>query len=168
MKKLEQEIDTDFDSKYQYYHFYADHLLYSLGQIGNRFIATDKDRGLNLERKNANCINFEFTQEKYPILSDKSGRNTIEHIDEHNQSIIKNEKGVGGFNLIDFDTDNSLIDVFTTRRKTHPYTLDLINQKIMIMRKGNEIDIGLYDLKQELLNLYDKVIYFRETLKNVF
>ena len=68
LKKLEQEIDTDFDSKYQYYHFYVDHLLYSLGQIGNRFIATDKDRGLNLERKNANCINFEFTQEKYPIL----------------------------------------------------------------------------------------------------
>ena len=109
--KLRCFSENSFDNKYQYYHFYTDHLLYSLGQIANRFIVNDKDKGVVLERKKANCRDFEFNAEKYPNLSDKTGRNTIEHIDEHNQKIIEKRKGVGGFNLIDNETETDLINM---------------------------------------------------------
>lgn len=168
IEKLHKQFDADFDNKYQYYHYYTDHLLYSLGQIGNRFVVTDYDKGITLERKQANCTNFEFSSDKYPILSDKRGRNTVEHIDEHNQKIIKNENGVGGFNLIDNETENELIEVFKNKRNLHPYTLDLIDNVILIVRQDNEINIKLDELSQELHSLYDRVVYVMQTVKDVF
>lgn len=168
IEKLGGIFDTDFDNKYQYYHYYTDHLLYSLGQIGNRFISTDKDKGINLERKQANCKNFEFSADRYPILSDKKGRNTVEHIDEHNQRVIMNHKGVGGFNLIDADTETELVNVFRNNRELHPYTLDLVNREILIVRQGNEINIKLDELRQELLSLHSRVTYVMNTIKDGF
>ena len=58
-------------NKCQHYHYYSDHLLYSIGQITDRFVVTDKDRGLKLERKEMNCKNYQFLEGDYPLLSDK-------------------------------------------------------------------------------------------------
>lgn len=168
MERIYKGFDGGFDSKYQYYHYYTDHLLFSLGQICNRFVIDEKDQGITLERKQANRNNFEFTEEKYPILSDKRGRNTIEHIDEHDQKIIEKENGVGGFNLIDSETSADLIETFRSKRKTHIYTLDLINGTLLISRKEKKIDISLDEIKKELLALYARVTYVKEFLQKVF
>ncbi len=142
-----------FKNKYQYYHYYCDHLIFSLGQIANRFIIKAEENGLALERKNANIMNFGFNKDKYPILSNKQIRNTIEHIDEHNQKVIGKYHGVGGFNLIDSDTDVEVVNALTANRKYHPYTLDLINKTLMIMRNDNELSLDLEELRNELFAL---------------
>ena len=140
-------------NKCQYYHYYCDHLIFSIGQIANRFDIKGKDEGLVLERKNANICNFAFCKEKYPILSDKRVRNTIEHIDEHNLEIIKKYRGVGGFNLIDSETDEEVVNALTSNRQSHPYTLDLIHKQLLIMRKDRELNLNLEELRNELLSL---------------
>ena len=140
-------------SKYQYYHFYCDHLIFSIGQIANRFDIKDKDEGIVRERKNANICNFAFSKEKYPILSDKRVRNTIEHIDEYNLKIIKKYRGVGGFNLIDSETDKEVVKSLTLHRQSHPYTLDLTNKQLLIMRNDIELNLNLEELQNELLSL---------------
>lgn len=165
--KLMQDFDIAFDSKCQYCHYYTDHLLYSYGQISNRFVITPKDVGLTRERKEANRRNFEFTEVKYPILSDKRARNTIEHIDEHNQPIIEEYRGVGGFNLIEQETPDELVSKLQNRRKNHPYTLDLVRGEIMIVRNGTNIDVNLASLKLELLALYDRVSSVYDTLQEM-
>ena len=144
-------------NKYQYYHYYCDHLIFSIGQIANRFDVKDSDAGLILERKNANIRNFDFSKTKYPILSDKKIRNTIEHIDEHNQKIIKKHCGVGGFNLIDTDTDADVVTALTTNKKIHPYTMDLLKRTLLKMRNDSELTLNLEDLRNELLALQESV-----------
>ena len=167
IKKLKNFEDNDFDNKYQYYHYYTDHILYSVGQISNRFIISNNDKGVNLERKQANRQNFEFNENLYPILSDKTGRNTIEHIDEHDQKVIKKHHGVGGFNLIDFYTDPKLVEIFYNERKTHPYTLDLTKFEILIVRNETNINININDLEKELVKLFEKVSYVLKYLTNI-
>lgn len=157
-----------FRNKCQYYHYYTDHLIYTLGQISSRFVITPKDKGINLERKQANVQNFGFSDDTFPILSDRDVRNTIEHIDEHNQSIIKENKGVGGFNMIDSKTSEESVAFFRNNRLTHPYTLDLLAHEILVVRKGNNVEINLDDLKEELLQLKRKVDYFHDIVYNDF
>lgn len=164
----ESKEQKQFKNKCQYYHYYTDHLIYTLGQISARFVITSKDKGINLERKQANIQNFSFSSDSYPILSDRDARNTIEHIDEHNQKIIKESKGVGGFNLIDSDTSEELVEFFRTNRSTHPYTLDLLTHKILVVRKGKNVEINLDNLKAELLLLKEKVEYFHDIIYNDF
>lgn len=163
------QILVPFENKYQYYHYYVDHLLYSIGQICNRLVITPKDKGVILERKQANIQNFQFTPDNFPILSDKRGRNTIEHIDEHNYKIIEMRDGVGGFNLIDVDTEPSLITHLRDKKETHPYTLDLLSREILIVRNGGEkLAINIDDLKNELLKLRSNVKYFSDMIKSIF
>lgn len=144
-------------NKYQYYHYYCDHLIFSIGQIANRFDVKDDDTRLILERKNANIRNFDFSKDKYPILSNKQIRNTIEHIDEHNQRIIKKYRGVGGFNLIDVDTDPEIVTELTTNRREHPYTLDLTKKELLIMRNDKELKLSFDALYRELIDLQKSV-----------
>ena len=158
IERLLEYQDSSFENEYQYYHYYTDHLLFSIRQIANRFVINEgKDKGIKLERKKANRTNFCFSDELYPILSNKAIGNTIEHIDEHNQSIIKKEQGVGGFNVVFDGLDERIAKAILTKRKVHPYTLDLINRKVLIVRKEKEIDFGLDDLKNELLQLKQRV-----------
>ena len=142
-----------FKNKYQYYHYFCDHLLYSIGQISNRFIITKNDRGVILERKKMNLKNFNFSSDAFPILSDKRARNVIEHIDEYNQKIINRQRGVGGFNLIDESTQEELINILKTTKSIHPYTLNLINKELYIRYKDNDIIISIDNLKCELNQL---------------
>lgn len=159
-----------FENECQYYHYHTDHLLYSIGQISARFLISEKkDKGIVLERKRMNVNNFQFLSDSFPILSDRKCRNTIEHIDEHNQKIIELRKGVGGFNLINNNTPPDLIEVLRAQRTTHPYTLDLLNREILIVRGGEELlSINLDGLKEELLKLRSNIKYFKEISSDPF
>lgn len=150
----------EWENRCAYYHYYTDHLLYSLGQISNRFLPHPSDNDLEKERKAANRNNFQYSENEYPLLSDKRARNTIEHIDEHNQKIISTKLGVGGFNLIDSHTEQTLIDNLRARRDVHPYTLDLLRKEIYIRRDGSDLFISLEQLHKELTTLQDNVKYF--------
>lgn len=164
------QILSVFENECQYYHYHTDHLLYSIGQISTRFFISERtDKGIARERKQVNMKNFQFSPDDFPILSDKRCRNTIEHIDEHNQKIIKVHNGVGGFNLINENTPPDLIEVLRARRATHPYTLDLLNREILIVRNGKELlSIKLDSLKEELLKLRSNIKYFKEISNNPF
>ncbi len=146
-----------FESKYVYYHFYTDHLLFSWGQICSRFIINNRDKAGERERKQNCSHNFQFDETKYPILSDKNARNTIEHLDEYNHYLIQKYDGVGGFNLIDASESDELIDYLRKNRQTHPYTLDLLKNQLYIQRKEGEITIDLIALKNELEQLQHSV-----------
>jgi len=152
--------DNDlFESKAQYYHYYADHLLYSLGQIAERFRESSDPNKLNdyFVRRAANRNNYEFDNNSFPILSNKAFRNTIEHIDEYNIEVIKKHDAVGGFNIIDEDTAKELTDTLRNKRDTHTYTLDLLLKKLYIERNETPLTMQLDDLKQKLLDLKKKV-----------
>ena len=147
----------EWDNRCQYYHFYTDHLLYSIGQIANRFIAKNSDTANDKKRKECNRINYQFTEAAFPILSDKRARNVNEHIDEYNNQIIANHRGVGGFNLIDDKTDTKLVDALRNRKITHPYTLDLLRNELLVRRRDEDLIIPLKDLHAELLALLGNV-----------
>lgn len=155
------EAGTPFGSKYTYYHFYTDHLLFSWGQIASRFVITGHEKGEELERKQSCIHNFSFGDKEYPVLSDKSARNTIEHLDEYNHFIIQKYHGVGGFNLIDSSESQELIEYLRDNRQTHPYTLDLIKKQLYIQRKEDEKTVDLVALNQELVKLQRSVQKFK-------
>lgn len=152
-----ENIDCSaFNNKFQYYHYYCDHLMYSLGQISNRFIINDRnDKGINLERKQMNIKNFFFDKDTFPILSNKQAKNTIEHIDEFNNEIISRNNGVGGFNVIDKETSEEFVNAIDN--DMHIYTLNLVKREILVIRKQEKIVINLDELKNELLTLKEKV-----------
>lgn len=161
IKQLFSECnETDWENRCQYFHYYSDHLLYSIGQIVNRFIISKKDKGLKLERKQQNRNNFCFSDEQFPLLSDKRARNMVEHIDEYNQNIIQEKRGVGGFNLIDNQTDLELIETLRTKRGSHPYTLNLLEKKLLIRWKEDYLDICVDSLEAELISLQKNVKAF--------
>ena len=148
-----------FESKAQYYHYYTDHLLYSLGQIAERFRESKDSNNTNdyFVRRSANRKNYGFDNNNYPIMSNKAFRNTIEHIDEHNIEVIKKQDAVGGFNIIDENTSKELIDTLRNNRDTHTYTLDLLFKQLYIEREGSPLTMLLDDLKQEIVDLKKKV-----------
>ena len=156
--------DPVWENKYTYYHYYTDHLLFSVGMIAKRFIITDKDSDIDLERKKANRQNYQFTEDKYPILSDRRARNTIEHMDEYNHKTITQKQGVGGFNVIDNTTPPELLDALYNRKDVHPYTLDLINRELLIRRNTIDLVIKLDSLKDELKSLHENVRSFADFL----
>ena len=142
--------DSDlFESKAQYYHYYTDHLLYSLGQIAERFRESNNPNSTNdyFVRRSANRINYGFDKNNYPILSNKAFRNTIEHIDEHNIEVIKKHDAVGGFNTIDENTPEERKDTLRNKRNNHTYTLDLLLKRLYIEREDTPLTMNLDDLK---------------------
>ena len=69
------KIDSFNDS----YHYYTDHLLFSIGQITNRFQVNNRDSEKEKERKTLNRGNYQFSEDRFPLLSDKKARNVVEH-----------------------------------------------------------------------------------------
>ena len=156
-----------FENKAQYYHFYVDHLLYSLGQISERFHVVEQPRTYQIEyneRRKQNRINYNFNEVTFPILSNKDYRNTITHIDEYDINVISSYMGVGGFNYIDSETPDSLKETLLSNRYTHIYTLDLLSGNIYITRNDNELTLCIADLRKELNQLHDTVSAFADYL----
>ena len=163
LAKIDSFTDSyEWENRCQYYHYYTDHLLFSIGQIANRFQVTDRDPEKEKNRKNLNWSNYQFSEDRYPLLSDKKARNVVEQIDEYNLKIIESNRGVGGFNLIDANTDSALVDTLRANRHTHPYTLDLLSHELFIRRKNEDITVSLEKLKSELLSLKESVKSFME------
>lgn len=164
-----------WENRCQYYHYYCDHLLFSMGQIANRFLIVEKKKNKGKEKlkkqirkrneqNRKNRANFEFSEESFPILSEKYARNVIEHIDEYNRYIIDKNRGVGGFNLIDEKEDEKMITDLRTRRATHPYTLDLLAGKLLVRYNRKNIDIDLEKLRAELLSLQKNVKWLMDMI----
>ena len=151
-----------WESPCQYYHYYTDHLLFSIGQITNRFQVNNRDSEKEKERKTLNRGNYQFSEDRFPLLSDKKARNVVEHIDEYNLNIIESNRGVGGFNLIDASTESTRVQTLRTNRHTHPYTLDLLSHELFIRRNDENLTISFEKLKSELLTLRKSVKSFME------
>lgn len=151
---------TCFENKAQYYHYYLDHLLYSIGQISERFRVVKnpqkKDVEFN-ERRKINRVNYNFNEATFPILSNKEYRNTIEHIDEHDINVIISQVGVGGFNYIDEETPDNLKDILLSNWHNHIYTLDLLSGNIYITRNGKKLTLCIGKLKNELIKSQNNV-----------
>ncbi len=131
LNKIENESSSDlnlFDNRIQYYRFYLDKVFDSLGKIHSRFTTINKGNPDVLEIKNEyvslNRLNYKFSEDIFPLLSNKKPRNIIEHIDERNLLTIKEHNGVGGFNVIFKDSDTELINSLLNKRMHYPYTLD--------------------------------------------
>lgn len=134
LSNYSQKDDIVYENKAQYYHYYSDHLLYSPGQITERFRLKDnpsKKEKEYYERRKINRDNYQFTDKDFPILSNKDFRNTIEHIDEHNIKVINDHNGAGGFNYIDDETSEKLVDELLSQRHNHIYTLDLRKKRTL-------------------------------------
>lgn len=166
-KKAEQEITGDM-SKVQYYHYYTDHLLFSLGQISNRFVLKKEEKELYKKRKKLNRMNFDFSEEKYPLLSSKRARNVLEHIDERDMDTILEDGSVGGFNLIDIEADEKFVRIITKGRTRYLYSLNLQRNEIWLYDRKNDatIDISLEKLEEELQSLSFSVRCFIDMIKS--
>ncbi len=156
----------EWENRFEYYHYYSDHLLFSMGQIANRLIDKENDNEEKRKRKESNRNNFQFSKDRFPLLSDKRPRNAVEHIDERNLPIIKEHQGVGGFNLIDADVEEQLIVYLREHKDTHPYTLDLLSGALLIRDKEEDLTIDFKELKAELSALQDNVKFFLNMMHN--
>lgn len=166
-KLLEEKKDiSEFDSFPEYCHFYTDHLLYSMGQINNRFFSSNnKSKKKDRVRRSVNMQNYKFSEKEFPILSNKNARNTVEHLEEYNSSIIEQYGGVGGFNVIFPNMQEDVKEVIERRNDIHPYTLNLIENSLYILRNKEHITIDLMALKEELLKLRRNVDEFKRFLE---
>ncbi|MBR7033054.1 MAG: hypothetical protein IKI03_05435 [Clostridia bacterium] len=161
-------VFSEFENKYQYYHYYSDHLLFSLGQIANRFIITRNDSSKMKTMKIMNSKTFIFDSLTYPLLSNKKVRNAVEHIDEHNHNVIEEIGGVGGFNIIDKETNESIIEALKNNKKAHRYTLNLTTGELYVRYMQEEYTISFDGVKRELLTLRKSVKCVLETLKEPY
>lgn len=160
-------IIDEFPNPIQYYRFYLDHIFYLLGQINDRFIEKwtkdDELREIKHEHILLNRGNYRFTEDEFKILSKKSPRNLIEHLDERNLSIIKDKHIVGGFNVIFPESDRGLIESVKHNREYYPYVLDLIEYKVYFYDSqakdsdASVFDIDLKQLNAELIKLEHRV-----------
>ena len=160
-------IIDEFPNFVQYYRFYLDHIFYLLGQINDRFIEKwtrdDELREIKHEHIFLNRENYRFTEDEFIIISKKSPRNLIEHLDERNLSIIKDKHIVGGFNVIFPESDRGLIESVKHNREYYPYVLDLIEYKVYFYdsqakdSNASVFDIDLKQLNAELIKLEQRV-----------
>ncbi len=180
-----------FENESQYYHFYCDHLLFSIGQINNRLVLNSKQEKTKQQMDAAepkpfndmtsaekkvkliilNRNNYCFNDKDYPYLNNKSFRNTIEHIDEHNQKIVARYGGVGGFNVLSASSPDELKKALTERQKEHPYTLYIESGELHIERNFNKrkhLTLVLADLKSELIKLSHSVDSFHSLIQDPF
>lgn len=162
----EHDGSYNWENRCQYYHYYTDHLLFSIGQIAERFMIHKSDSDISKRLKTMNCRNYRFEEDKFPILSNKKPRNIIEHIDEKNRTAITKYSGVGGFNLIDDTTEDELASELRKRRDVNPYTLDLIHRELLITGDDAEITISLENLNKELLQLRGNIKMFIQILQD--
>lgn len=174
IKNPEEKVMKKFENSARYYRYHIDHLFYYLGQINERFIMKCSK---NLKMKNTkqehiklNRLNYRFEDTKYPILSQKVPRNLIEHLDERNLQTIKEYGGVGGFNVIGANSDPEMVKAIKEKRKYYPYTLDLVDQKVMFYNAQSQdkehiqFEVDLNSLQTELESLKCSVDLFHDIL----
>ncbi len=160
-------MQSTFRNKAEFYHFYTDHLLFSMGQISEIFHVVNNSRSKKRDyndRREENRTNFRFSESEFPILSNKAYRNTIEHIDEYNINTINEYGGVGGFNFIDDTVDSKLCEELLSDEHRNIYILDMISKRIYITRNDKRIYFYLDELNDELKKLEKFVDDFRSII----
>lgn len=165
LKIKKDDIDsTTWDDICDYYHYYCDHLVFSLGQISNRFrLNENKNRDYN-SRIEENRRNFNFDNSVYPIISAKDVRNLVEHIDEYNIATVEKVRGVGGFNVIFDDMKDEIKDRIQNSENEHPYNYDAVNHEIVVYKSKTRWVVSLEELSREISNLEEYVVSFQTLL----
>ena len=80
-------------------------------------------------------------------------------------------KGVGGFNVIFEDSDTDMVAAITSHRELYPYTLDLVNKRMLFYNTQaklddvKEFDIDILELQRELRKLKQNINSFAEFVK---
>ena len=161
-KMLAERVNPlGFNSEVQYRHYYTDHLIFSLGQIANRFWKKSNQSQIYKHRVDANVDLFKFTASEYPTLCSeliKSIRNTVEHIEEYNIKTIQTSRGVGGFNTINENTDVKQLAAVKGRDDVHIYTLNLV-EHVLYVKRDDKLLLDLDSLKTDLTKLYKRIEY---------
>lgn len=166
--ELEDAMVNRFENKIRYYRYYVDNLFYFLGLINDRFVykRNRNEDELNHEKENRvslNKSNYQFEESKFVILSNKIPRNIIEHLDERNVKMIMDRNGVGGFNVLFKDSNNKMNESIRTNRMMYPYTLDLVNNKVLFYDAQAKCDdmkkfeIDVLEIQDELKRLEKNV-----------
>ena len=125
-----------------------------------------RDAALNIIKKehvNLNRNNYRFSEQEFPIISNKIPRNLIEHLDERNLTTLTRKRGVGGFNVIHPDSDPDMVASIKSNRNLYPYNLDLVERKVLFFNAQEkdpslkQFDIDINELKSELIKLGNNV-----------
>ena len=80
-------------------------------------------------------------------------------------------KGVGGFNAIFEDSESDMVAAITFHREFYPYTLDLVNKRMLFYNTQakpddvKEFDIDILGLQEELNKLKQNINSFAEFIK---
>lgn len=161
IEKLLKEYKGNIQEKCLYYHIYLDLLFQSVGMIINRFKPHKKTGNIFEQAKN-NCIEYEFNKENYPLLSNKSFRNFIEHIDERDEVLIDKGMFFGTFNVIYKGMDNEIREGLLNPKQQQNNLLNLEEMTYSILdierTTGENIerkDINIIELKKELEKIND-------------
>ena len=171
-----EEMMARFENKVEYYRYHIDGLFNFLGLINDRFFCKPSSRDSDLQEKKKERVvlnknNYQFTEQEFSILSNKIPRNIIEHLDERNVKTMIESKGVGGFNVIFEDSDTDMVAAITSHRELYPYTLDLVNKRMLFYNTQaklddvKEFDIDILELQRELQKLKQNINSFAEFVK---
>ena len=114
-------------------------------------------------------MNYGFSDDTFPLLSNKRARNVLEHIDEYDVETISEKGGVGGFNLIDENTEEEVLLALSDMRTMHLYTLNLVEGEIWIYdpKHNGNINLKLEELVEELNALRDNEMSFAEMVHSI-
>ena len=141
------------EEKCFYYHLYLDLLFQAVGMIINRFKVGNKIGNRACQVQN-NCQQYNFNETEYPLLSDKSFRNFIEHIDERDEFLIDNNIYYGTFNLIYPQMDSKIKEGLLDLNKEQNNLLNIENMTYTILDynrlkdKKTQINRKTIDLKK--------------------
>ena len=161
---------NEFSNRCTYYHFYIDSLVDAIGNIKNRFSfnnrkSIDNERvKRNIKEYNFGMINSdnEIINTNYKSLN-KEVRNFMQHIDEKDEALIRDNIYFGTFNVIykgmNLNVKNDLLNPL----KKQNNLLNLIDKTYVVYSengknkfgkaKYKELRINLIDLENELLKL---------------
>ena len=157
LEKIYEDINlSNLEEASFYYHIYVDLLFDAVGLINDRFVFKNRNYSEELEKNiNRNIIEYDFTSDNYPLLSDKGFRNFIEHINERSELLIKNKKYYGTFNFVHESMKKELCEELLSEDKPQNNILNLINKTYNIIDENEGVlikkSISLEELKKELI-----------------
>lgn len=150
----EESEATQYSNRCVYYHIYIDLLMQAMGQIANRFLHLNKEKEEEQRIRNKNQKEYQFNNENYPLLSNKIFRNFVEHIDEKNLIFIRENGGVGGFNVIfEETTEEEEKGFLNIKRQNNTLNLKKHCYFIYDNREQKMISLNLDELYLELNQL---------------
>ena len=159
---------NEFSNRCTYYHFYIDSLIDAMGSIWNRFSFNNRS-GIDDKRVNRNIkeynfgkldSNNQFINVNYKSFNKKI-RNFVQHIDEKDEILMKNNLYFGTFNVIYKGMNPSIKKDLLNPLKKQNNILNLIDKTYIVYSpeqkdgkvKYIELKINLNDLNIDLLNL---------------